>query len=249
MPGNAPATPKRVVVFIGGAPGEHLVPSVLDEEQTRSGDLVIAADSGLDRAMSRRVTVHHVVGDLDSVSPEALELARLDGATIHSHQPDKDATDLELALELATSLLPPAADTPTPIHVIGGGGDRLDHLLGVILLLGSPRLSTHLVTAALGQARVAIVNPCSPQLIPAPPGDLVSLIPLHGAASGVTTTGLRWPLLDARLTPGTTRGLSNEVQVAPAHVELQSGTLAVVCPGLAAPVVAIRSGPYDPSPA
>lgn len=248
MSGNAPATPNRVVVFIGGTAGEHLLPSSSDAELIRAGDLVIAADSGLDRALSILVTVHHVVGDLDSVSPEALELARGSGATIHTHQPDKDATDLELALELATGLLSSTADRPGSIHVVGGGGDRLDHLLGVVLLLGSPSLADHQVTASLGRARIAVVSPRSPQLIPAPPGDLVSLIPVHGAVSGITTTGLRWPLLDARLTPGTTRGLSNEVQVEPASVKVTSGTLAVVCPGLAAPVVAMRSGPYDPSP-
>jgi thiamine pyrophosphokinase len=60
------------------------------------------------------------------------------------------------------------------------------------------------------------------------PGDLVSLLPLGEAAIGVSTAGLRWPLDEAELRAGGTRGLSNEVVEPAASVSLRSGQLLVV---------------------
>ena len=60
------------------------------------------------------------------------------------------------------------------------------------------------------------------------PGDLVTLLPIGGDASGVTTKGLRYPLLGETLSFGRTRGLSNEVVHAPASVSLERGTLLVI---------------------
>jgi thiamine pyrophosphokinase len=62
------------------------------------------------------------------------------------------------------------------------------------------------------------------------PGDTVSLLPLHGPASGVVTTGLRYPLHAEELPPGSSRGLSNVVEDAPASVRLDAGTLLVIHP-------------------
>jgi thiamine pyrophosphokinase len=59
-------------------------------------------------------------------------------------------------------------------------------------------------------------------------GDVVSLLPIGGDASGVTTDGLRWPLEAATLGLGRSRGLSNEIVAAPASVGLGQGTLLVV---------------------
>ncbi len=62
-------------------------------------------------------------------------------------------------------------------------------------------------------------------------GDLVSLLPVHGAADGVTTAGLRYPLHDEPLPAGTTRGVSNVLLGTEGSVSLRAGTLLVVLPG------------------
>jgi thiamine pyrophosphokinase len=56
------------------------------------------------------------------------------------------------------------------------------------------------------------------------------LLPLGGAAEGVTTTGLRYPLRDETLDPGSTRGVSNVVDTTPAGVALRAGVLLAVLP-------------------
>ena len=62
------------------------------------------------------------------------------------------------------------------------------------------------------------------------PGQQVSILPVHGAADGVRTEGLRWPLQGERLEPGTSRGMSNEFVADVAEVSVDAGCVAVVVP-------------------
>src|SRR4051794_10898103 len=116
----------RVIVVAGGDPVPPSVRSRLPDAA-----LVIAADSGADHAASLGLSVDLVVGDLDSVSPAGLAAARDGGARVDEHPAEKDATDLELALDAAVSA------GATEIVVVGGHGGRLDHLLANCMLLGS----------------------------------------------------------------------------------------------------------------
>jgi thiamine pyrophosphokinase len=56
----------------------------------------------------------------------------------------------------------------------------------------------------------------------------VSLIPIGGVATGVTTGGLKWELSGDDLEPGSTRGLSNVMRAPVADIKLESGCLLVV---------------------
>ena len=66
-----------VVVITGGDPVDraHLA-------EVPAGACVIAADSGMDHAVALGLAVDHVVGDMDSVSPEGLAAATDGGATV-----------------------------------------------------------------------------------------------------------------------------------------------------------------------
>ena len=232
---DQPSNPNRFVLLIGGdrsRPEADLwVPAA------GPADVVVAVDSGLHLAQRLAMRVDHVVGDMDSVDPVALTGAEAAGATLHVHQADKDATDLELALDLALSLWSGSggggagAGLVPRLHVVGGGGGRLDHLLGDLLMLSAPRLVGWDVTARLGSATVAVARSGRSVTLAGMPGDQVSLLPMHGDALGVTTRGLRWPLLDGHLVAGTSRGVSNELVAEAASVVIDAGTLVVVQPG------------------
>jgi thiamine pyrophosphokinase len=56
------------------------------------------------------------------------------------------------------------------------------------------------------------------------------LLPVGGAARGIVTDGLRYPLRAEELAPGTTRGVSNELLGDRGSVRLSDGTLLVVQP-------------------
>jgi thiamine pyrophosphokinase len=209
-----------VVVVTGGDPLDGVeLPSFPD------GSIVIAADSGVDRAHALGLQVDVAVGDFDSVTGAGLDRVAEAGARIDRHAEAKDATDLELALDVARSL------EPERIVVLGGHGGRLDHLLANALLLAQPALGGVEVVAQMGAARVTVIT-ASAELRGAP-GDLVTLLPLHGPARSVTTDGLLYPLHGETLLPGSTRGVSNELVAPIAVVSVREGTLLAVQPGLA----------------
>ncbi len=215
------ASPGRraVVVFTAGEPSEIVDPDI------PPGAFVIAADSGVELAQALGWRVDLAVGDFDSVDPRALAAAEAAGARVERHPPAKDSTDLELALEAA------ASQDPTEVVVVGGAGGRLDHLVGGLLALGGDACAGAPVRACLGPARIHVVRPGTRTQLRGRPGELVTLLAVHGAAHGVTTDGLLYPLHAETLHPGSTRGVSNEMTSTAATVEVTAGVVLAVLPG------------------
>ncbi len=231
-----------ILLVVGGDPSAAArVPAALP-----AGSVVVAADSGLDR-LPGGLHADHVVGDLDSVSPGALDAARAAGVAVHRYPADKDATDIELALDLVVDRVAPETGISS-LLVVGAGAGRLDHLLADLLVLTSPLLADLEVTARLGPATVTVVRPGRTRFLAGRPGEQVSLLPVHGPAEGVATEGLRWALVDAHLAPGTTRGMSNEFASDQASVRIGAGVVAAVQPGTTAAPIDPRTTVYDPTP-
>ncbi|MEJ7792102.1 MAG: thiamine diphosphokinase [Gaiellaceae bacterium] len=205
-----------VVAGGGAAPSTAVLPSA---------STVIAADGGVDLALALGLHPDVVVGDFDSASSEGIAAAEAAGARIVRHSPDKDATDLELALEEAAAL------GPRRLVVVGVEGGRLDHLIAGLLLLGSERYADFELEALVGRARAYVVR--SERELAGEPGELVSLLALHGPAEGVVTEGLVFPLRHETLLPGSSRGVSNLFTGVTARLSLERGVLLALCPGRA----------------
>ncbi|MBU1866338.1 MAG: thiamine diphosphokinase [Actinobacteria bacterium] len=207
------------VIFAGGDPIPAGEMPRLPEHR-----FVIAADGGLHAAQALGVAVDLVIGDFDSATPAALDAARRAGAVLERHPVDKDATDLELALDACLDR------GLSPAVVVGGAGfDRIDHFLANALLLTAPRYAAMRLEWRVKGARVVPVHDRIE--IGGAPGDVVTLLPIGGGAAGITTTGLRWPLQAATLDPGSTRGVSNEMTGSAAVVGLEQGTLLAIHTG------------------
>ncbi len=241
-PHHTSSGPRRRAAVVTG--GEALHPDVLG--LLDHADLVVAADSGLDRLWDLGRLPDLVVGDLDSVTPTALATARHHDVPVDAHPTDKDATDTELAILAALE-----RDCAS-VTVVSGGGDRLDHLLGWLSVLSSPALA-HLahLDAWCGSTHVHVLHgPRTHQWTGDAPGDVVSLLPWGGDCHGVTTHGLRWSLVDASLSASSSRGVSNEIVLDTATVSLTTGVLAVVRPHRRITPLSIISptpsgGPHD----
>ena len=203
--------------------GDPIAASALQGLPPRS--CTIGVDSGVDHALALGLHVDLAVGDFDSLDPDVLAAAERSGTTVERHPAAKDATDLELGLEAAIR------HGARRVVVLGGHGGRLDHLLANALLLAAPRFAGVVVEARMGDARVSIARPGAAATVAAAVGATVSLLPVGGIASGVSTTGLAYPLDAEDLGPGTTRGVSNVVTDPGATVSLVTGTLLVVLPG------------------
>ena len=183
-------------------------------------DFVICADGGLDVALEADRGVDLVIGDLDSVSEEALAVARAGGADIERHPADKDESDLELALGAAVSRAP----SKISVHLASGG--RLDHQLANLLVLASPRWAATALSAVVGRDRVWVVR--GSRVLPIGVGAPLALHAIGGPAEGVRTDGLRFDLHDEPLAPMVARGISNEVRRDTPRITVQTGVVLVV---------------------
>jgi thiamine pyrophosphokinase len=206
-----------VIVVAGGAPPHPGARDLLPDDAA-----VVAADGGLDHALALGLRVDLAVGDFDSAS-EAAVAAAAGGTRVERHPEAKDATDLELALDAAAAL------GPHRVVVLGALEGRLDHLASALLLLGAPRYAGFELDAMLGRATIQVIR--QERRLRGRPGELVSLMPLHGPAEGVVTEGLGYPLRRETLAPGSSRGVSNVFAEEQARVTLERGVLLAVRPG------------------
>ena len=188
--------------------------------------LVIAADGGLDRALALGLRPRIVLGDLDSVSEAALRRAEDEGARVVRHPAEKDATDLELALDEALAL------GALRVLVVASAGGRLDHLLSSTLLLAAPAYADVEVDALVGDALLHVVRDV--RVLAGTPGEILTLVAVGGVAEGVVTEGLAYPLRGETLQPGSSRGVSNVFTASQARVTVERGVVLAIRPGAAA---------------
>ena len=211
--------PRRALVFANGDlnPG----PAVTAALRYAPEAMIIAADGGARLAQTCGLTPQLVAGDMDSLSVAELDDLRTAGTTIARFPPEKDETDLELALIAAVER------GATWLRVLGAIGDRIDQTLANIQLLALPALGGCDARLVSGRQTLWRISPGDHALEGAP-GDTISLIPLGGDAVGVRTSRLVYPLHAETLRVGPARGISNVIAESGASVTLAAGVLIVV---------------------
>ena len=207
----------HTLIFIGGDPPH---PNVRQHLPTDA--YVIAADSGYAHAIAMGFVPNELVGDMDSISAVDLTDAHDSNVLITEYPTDKDLTDTEIAIASAL------ARQSTHITVVSGGGDRFDHVLGMVHSLASCA-GTVDTTLFIGTARVSYVSYTKEFQLNTQPGDIVSLIPL-GGDNTVTTTGLQWELTNDTLQSFASRGVSNIATSESVSISVTDGLLAVIQP-------------------
>ena len=207
----------HIVIFAGGAlePGEAFYKAIA------GADMIIAADSGAATALRYGCTPAIVVGDFDSLDKQLVEQLRTGGSRTVSAAVEKDETDTELAVQLAIE------QGATEITLLGAlGGARFDHTMAnVLLLAGFDSVPIKIVE---GPSVCWLVKGPGTTAIDGHVGDLLSLLPLTGDASGIRTSGLYYSLQGETLYFGKPRGVSNVLTQEHAEVSLERGLLLVI---------------------
>lgn len=179
------------------------------------GAYVIAADAGLEHLDRAGIVPDLIVGDFDSLGkvPE--------GSNIIEHAPEKDDTDMMLAVKEA---LARGADT---IIIYGGLGGRLDHVFAnmqTLAFIANQGARGYLV--GCGIVCTAIKN--GTISFDADMRGVVSVFCLGDTARGVDLVGLKYPLSDHTMTCDMPLGVSNEFMGVPSLVSVRDGILAVM---------------------
>ena len=189
----------------------------------RAADLVIAADGGARRLLDLEIVPHYLVGDLDSVAQQTLARLTSAGCQVQRYPAAKDATDTELAIELALDR------GATHIDLVGAtGGARLDHSVANVLLLAADWPTGVRLRLVEATATALVVRAGQSVDVPGTVGDIVALLPLAGPARGITTCGLRYALAGEDLAFGRARGVGNVMTVPVASISLAAGLLLVI---------------------
>ena len=207
----------HTLIFIGGDPPH---PNVRQHLPTDA--YIIAADSGYAHAIAMGFVPNELVGDMDSITAIDLTDAHDSNVLITEYPTDKDLTDTEIAIASAL------ARQSTHITVVSGGGDRFDHVLGMVHSLASCAGAVS-ATLLIGTARVSYVSYTREFHLATQPGNIVSLIPLGGGTT-VTTTGLQWELDHDTLQSFASRGVSNIATAESVSISVTDGLLAVIQP-------------------
>ena len=176
---------------------------------------VIAADSGFDLALRLGIVPDLVVGDMDSVLRRG-ELARFPAERIRRFPRDKDETDTELGLRMFREM------GYTRVALAGGGEGRLDHLLAIVGLFEGESAPVAWITAREEVGRVE-----GELVMSGSSGLRVSFFPLGEKASGMSSSGLKWPLDGLEWSRGQ-GGVSNLITEDRALVRVARGRLLMI---------------------
>lgn len=205
--------PERAVVVANGVIAD-LAPL---REVVERADLVVAADGGARLLLDNGLRPHVVVGDMDSIPPPMLAMWRASGGRTIDFPPQKDETDLELAL---THVVERGARRVTVLGALGG---RIDHAMANILLLATPMCRN--VDSAIVDAGTRIKAIYDTVEFMGEPGDTLSLLPLTARVDGIVTEGLAYTLDGESLFLGPARGVSNVFLRAHVAVRITAGVL------------------------
>ena len=183
-------------------------------------DFIICADGGTRHAFALGLMPNLVIGDMDSISKAHWQRVQEAGVSVELFPPDKNETDLELAINRATEF------EPGEIIIVAALGGRLDQTIGNLALLTNVQLAAFDVRLDDGVEEIFF---CRKQVqVHGGSGDIVSLIPWGNPVHGVQTQGLKWVLESETLYPEKTRGISNEMLSETASIKISSGTLLVI---------------------
>lgn len=203
----------RGILFIGGrGPSSDCVRGIL-----RDGDIICAADSGLDTALAAGIRPRFAVGDMDSISDTGL-LKMFAASAVERHPRDKDETDAALGLIRLRN------EGCGPLIMIGGGEGRLDHTLALLKLFGRDIRPDWWYTA-----REEIICIEGTVNLEGEPGDSISFYPVGSGPWKAASSGLKWKLDSVRWN-GEQMSLSNRFSKRTPRIDVKQGRFLCIRP-------------------
>lgn len=210
----------KFVIISGGSVDDGFVRNYLENENY---DRLIAADAGMDFLYRNHIVPDIIAGDFDSVSPEGLaRFMQMPEVEILRLNPIKDDTDTEFVIREAIRR---GADQ---ITILGATGTRLDHVMANVSLLGiglEHHISIRIVDP---HNRIRMTDHTLEIKKEEQFGNYVSVLPIGGAARGVTLEGMKYPLQEADMSCFSSLGISNEIVAPKAVITVREGVLVVV---------------------
>ncbi|NIT56259.1 MAG: thiamine diphosphokinase [Aliifodinibius sp.] len=198
---------KSILILCNGSPPSQQ----LFNKYRAKTDYFIAADGGANIALKLGVIPDVIIGDLDSYEGSEKESSEI------IFRPSQELNDLEKALQHAQK------EGGAYIYILGATGHRLDQTLKNLSVLKqfSPNFDQIRMADNFGETRLLPPTFSDDFTI----GTQLSLFPLSGKVTGITTKGLKYPLNNEFLKNGVRDGSSNEVIDNPVQITHKQGDL------------------------
>lgn len=203
-------------VFAGGEFCLAHLPAIGPEK----GDRIVCVDRGLEHCLVAGFEPTVLIGDFDSVDQHLLNGPHLAHVPRHDYPAAKAASDLELALQLLVE------EGIREVVILGVSGGRTDHML-FNWSLPSLRQWPFRLRLVDGTTLCHVLQGRDVCHVTAAKGQTLSLL-AQTRVTGVSTSGLAYPLDKATLEVGSTLGLSNLIEDEAVTVHCVSGTLLVM---------------------
>ncbi len=189
----------------------------LKEFAWRPDDYVICADGGLHAALAADVTPCLIIGDLDSFQGRLP--SEIPAVTCSAEKDDSD-TMLALKHGLAAGF--------RHFVLLGATGGRFDHTFANLQAMAYGLDNGANVTIIDRQNKMFLLKNGEVK-IPYIDNCYLSVFSYTPVCRGVTVSGVKYPLCDAKLTFAFPLGLSNEIVEGMASVCVKDGILLIVC--------------------
>ena len=224
----------KILIVSGGNIDQDFASGFLKDQYY---DRILAVDKGAQFCHEQGLQPTMLIGDFDSLLPEILDVYEETGITVRRFRPEKDAADIEIALQEAKEMLRESnerqncvfeekKDRSSLVTILGGTGTRLDHMMGTLYSMAGlgPEVPCQLVDA---NNRVRMLWPGTyPVSRSECFGPYLSLIPIGGPAEHITIRGFKYPLTDHRMTCDHSLGVSNELVSEIGVISFRRGLLA-----------------------
>ncbi|RDU38529.1 thiamine diphosphokinase [Neobacillus piezotolerans] len=188
------------------------------------GSLWIGVDRGTAVLLDNGIKPDAAFGDFDSVTKKELAEFETSIPDLKKYKPEKDETDMELALSWAIR------QNPESIAIFGATGGRIDHFLANIHLLEK--------YATEGKSCEISLIDCSNYVSVKKPGayhvekesgkKYISFLPGSLDVSGLTLRGFKYPLENKYVPRGSTLCVSNELIDETGTFSFSEGILIVI---------------------
>ncbi len=198
---------QRILIFGNGRLHKKFL------REIHAGDYVIGVDRAAYWLLRHNVVPYVAIGDFDSASAEELRLIKKSIRIVKEYPPEKNWTDMELAIRYAAGL------PPSEVFIFGATGTRLDHTLATLHVLDKHILiDKNNKIRLIGRGRTVIEKASYRYISILPYTKIISL----------SLTGFRYNVTGKTIKQGTTLGVSNEIIGKKATIEIFSGKAWVI---------------------
>jgi thiamine pyrophosphokinase len=193
-----------IINILAGGPLTYL-PNLHDYGSDDS--IWVGVDRGVFTLLSVGIKPKYAFGDFDSVSKEEMELVERNIEHLHKYIPEKDETDLELALQWSMK------QSAKSINIFGATGGRLDHFFANVQLLSQSFSVTECCEISIIDNKniIFLKMPGTYTLPKLDNKKYISFLPFTSSIEKLTLRGFKYSLIDRNISIGSTLCISNEL--------------------------------------